>query len=375
MGVYLGAVMPEVIARFSLSQTGGGLIFVVWSLGFTAGSFLSERMLRKREPLSLLTILSMVTALVAAAQTYADTKAIFMALYGGLGLTGGAIFTASHTLYGQLFQDRRASALSVLDLLFSLGNMSAPLSAIAIFWFGLDWQDFFLFCGLGFLLSAACFAVFLRSRRRPPEGTGISDKKIDGHEPKVGSHPHRRRLVVLCLSVGSLGLGALEWTQNVWLVSFAIGKGFDEATARYAMAIFTAGMIAARLTTIAAGRLAQDPRLIVTFFLIGAIGVPFLFGDRPATLWLGNFLLGSGLGALLPIFLGRAMDGDPARSALYSMVMIVMLTIGGQLASLRVGVLADGIGIAFGYGVIVLFLALAIGGFGLLLIMRGKDLR
>ncbi len=65
----------------------------------------------------------------------------------------------------------------------------------------------------------------------------------------------------------------------------------------------------------------------------------------------------------LPLFLDLAMDGDPASAAAFSAVMIVSLTIGGQIASFTVGTLAEFFGVLAAFPVSFVAVAIMAAGF------------
>jgi fucose permease len=102
------------------------------------------------------------------------------------------------------------------------------------------------------------------------------------------------------------------------------------------------------------GRRAVSGRLVAVFFCAVSAGVPLVLSATtfPAA-GAGCILLGMGIGALFPIFLGLAMDRRPDEAAGYSMIMVVALTIGGQVSSLVVGFLAQAYGLTAAYGVLV----------------------
>ncbi|WP_372425308.1 MFS transporter [Salinarimonas chemoclinalis] len=339
LGVLVGSILPEVVAELSLSSFEAGLIFVVWSFGFAIGSAAAERLLRLAPAHRLLLVLSAATGVAALVQAQAPTFAIFAGLYAALGLFGGAVFTASHTLFGALFPARRTSALGVLDLVFSGGNIVAPLLVVGLVAADASWRVTFVVIGAAFLAGAIAFAFGGRA------GVG---REAGGATAKPAAAPTAARPrgrdgpPLIALAAGSFGLGATEWSQHVWFVTWALAAGIDGAFARIALAAFTAGMVAARVAAIALGdrmRSALAVRLLLAAALAGHAAM--LVAPGEATLLAANVALGMGIGAMLPVFLGLAMDGDPARAATFSAVMVVSLTLGGQVASFTVGTLAE----------------------------------
>lgn len=339
LGVLVGSILPEVVAELSLSSFEAGLIFVVWSFGFAIGSAAAERLLRLAPAHRLLLVLSAATGVAALVQAEAPSFAIFAGLYATLGLFGGAVFTASHTLFGALFPARRTSALGVLDLVFSGGNIVAPLLVAGLVAADASWRVTFVLIGGAFLVCAIAFAF------GGGAGLGRPEEAAPAARGTTQASAQPRRLdwpLLVALAAGSFGLGATEWAQHVWFVTYAIAAGVDGAFARIALASFTAGMVAARVAAIALGdrmRTALAVRMLLASALAGHAAMPAAPGE--AALVASNVALGIGIGAMLPVFLGLAMDGDPARAATFSAVMVVSLTLGGQVASFTVGTLAE----------------------------------
>lgn len=362
LGVLVGSILPQVTDALAVSSFQAGMIFVVWSAGFVAGSAAAQRLLRIAPPHRLLLVLSMATGAAALAQTQADTYAVFTALYGALGLFGGAVFTSSHTLYGALYPERRTSALASLDLVFSVGNIAAPLLVVALIASGLSWRVAFALIGAAFLLCAAGFAV----AGRLAAGEAADDARREAAPTRTVPRPAAPvdRLRLAALAVGAFGLGATEWAQHVWFVTYALAIGADDVFARLALSAFTAGMVAARIGAIVMGDALRSAAWVRSLLVLALASHAALVAapTGPAML-VANLALGLGIGALLPVFLGLAMDGDPARGANFSAVMIVSLTLGGQAASFVIGAIADLAGVPAAYAASFAAVAIMAAGF------------
>lgn len=340
LGVLVGSILPQVTVELSLSSLEAGSIFVVWSVGFAGGSAAAARLLRLAPAHRLLLVLSAATAVVALVQARAPDFVVFASLYGVLGLFGGAVFTASHTVFGALFPARRTSALSVLDLVFSGGNIVAPLLVVALVATDTSWRVAFSLVGAAFFVCALAFASGGRVSRALAEAA--PDRDAPASPPTFAQRARSDRILLVALAAGAFGLGATEWAQHVWFVTYAIAVGTDDAFARIALSVFTAGMVTARIAAVAWGERMRDARVVRGLFALALVGHgAMLAAPGGAPLLLANLALGLGIGAMLPVFLGLAMDRDPARAASFSAVMIIGLTIGGQVASFTIGTLAE----------------------------------
>ncbi len=345
------------MADFSLAPAAAGLIFVFWSLGFSVGSLVARRILAVADAPALLTIGSALACIVCALQDRVGTFPAFLGGFLGLGLLGGAVFTASHTVFGDRFPRQRTSALAILDVVFSLGNMAAPLVIVAIARQGWPWQTFFVVAGSGFAAVAGLFAV------RPKPAAARSSALSPNDEPSSDGGGGRVARW-LPLAIASFALGAAEWSQNVWFVTYAVDRGLSSDAANVALSCFTVGMILSRLGAVAV-RHRRDSALFTTgLFVTATVGVLIIVvSSTEGMVIVGNLTFGAGLGALFPTFLGRAMDGNPKAAATCSTLMIVSLTLGGQAASFGLGVAIERLGTRVAFPSLALFVTAAVIGF------------
>ncbi len=334
VAVISGPLMPETTEAFSINGTQSGLIFIIWSTGFTIGSFSAKPLLSKFKFERLLGFVACGSALFAFCLYLSDSYLQYLLSFLLLGVTGGASFTTAHTFVGQTFIHNRAAALSALDVVFSMGSMVSPLLLVFLFSFAFAWQTPFLLAAFTFLL---CAIAYLSIRRKSEEGD-----QSHSEDASQAQLPSKILLPIAVLAVPTFFMGALEWAHNLWFVSFAIDRGVEEDTARIYHSVFLAGMIAIRIITIVIGNRIHNIKLIrvlLAFTLIGNIGI--VMADSWSLLIVSSFIMGVGLGPMFPILLARAMDVNPERSASFSVAMVLFITAGGHLASLAIGALAD----------------------------------
>jgi fucose permease len=149
-------------------------------------------------------------------------------------------------------------------------------------------------------------------------------------------------LPIWVLAVPACFLGAVEWSHNIWFVSYAIDIGLDDNVSRVSHAAFLTGMILIRLLTIIIGNKIHNVWLVRALFamtLSGNLGI--IFATNIELQIIANVTMGFGMGAMFPVLLARAMDVNPQRSSIFSIAMILGTTVGGQLSSLSIGALSD----------------------------------
>ena len=349
MALVVGPLMPETVAAFSLSGTESGMIFIVWSSGFSIGSLGSKYLLDRFKIGAILSGAALLSVLFCMFLYLSGDFIQYLTSFLLLGIMGGVSFTAGHTFVGQTFTENRASALGALDVVFSLGNVVSPLLLIVLF----------SIAACAFLASAAAYFTLFRS------ATLSSNQKPSDDESKDAQQQTFKRkaeqLPIWVLAVPACFLGAVEWSHNIWFVSYAIDIGLDDNISRVSHAAFLAGMIMIRILTIIIGNRIHNVRLVRTLFamtLLGNLGI--IFATNIELHVLSNVIMGFGMGAMFPVLLARAMDVNPQRSSSFSIAMILGTTVGGQLSSLSIGALSDFYPISHVFIVTTLFVVLLI---------------
>ena len=338
MALVVGPLMPETVAAFSLSGTQSGLIFILWSSGFSVGSLGSKFLLDRFKIGAILSGAALLSAVFCMFLYLSGSFVQYLISFLLLGTMGGVSFTAGHTFVGQTFTEKRASALGALDVVFSFGNVVSPLLLIFLFSSGFSWKSPFMVASLAFIASSAAYFILFRSAQTKADANAddSADDQAEGTKAEVENLP------IWVLAVPACFLGAVEWSHNIWFVSYAIDIGLDDNVSRVSHAAFLAGMIAIRLLTIVIGNRIHNVRLVRTLFamtLLGNLGI--IFTKTVELQILANIVMGFGMGAMFPVLLARAMDVNPHRSSSFSIAMILGTTVGGQLSSLSIGALSD----------------------------------
>lgn len=344
---------------FALSSTQAGFIFIPFSTGFSLGALASKKLLDIFKIEKLLALFAGVATLCCIGIFFCNSFAQFLTIFSLLGAAGGATFTIGHTFIGQTFTTRRVTAISALDLLFSFGNVASPLLLVLLLSLALGWQFPFLLFAVACSICLIIYAVILLLSRSNPQHSANHD--VSNAEIKAIT---AAKLPILYLVFPAAFLGAVEWGQNIWFVSYSIDSGASETAARVGHSVFLTGMILVRIFAIVMGQLINNVQIVRVFFAMTLIGNLLIVMTGSYTLHIIGCLIGGmGMGAMFPILLARAMEADPARSASFSVAMILATTVGGQIASLSIGTLADYFGIAQTFMFTTLFCIFLIIGF------------
>jgi fucose permease len=335
-GPLTGALLPDIMRSFSLTTTQAGILIAFWSLSFGIGSMISARMSEHFKLNNIFIFLSGLTLVVLLVLFQVRAFWLFGAAFGVFGAMMGSSETIGHTLIGVSFPGRRTSMLSVLDAVFTLGSVFAPLGVIAIASGGIDWRFFYLFLGIAFAILMAMLRFYLPATSVPKETKA---------EREAGFRSHVGMPYLVFLGLTGLFLGTIEWAQNSWIVIFVLDKNFSQFIAQMGLAFFLGGMLMVRILAIFIAGWMQHGRNSIYLLILALCGnLILLYGHGITSLMAGNFLIGFGTGAIFPIALGRAMDFNPKKAAIASSILLMGIVFGSQIAAVFLGWLADNSG-------------------------------
>lgn len=333
IGVLTGAVLPDIMETFALSTTQAGILISFWSISFVVGSWVSARVIKVYSLNTIFVVASAVSLVAMGVLFLSGSLWLFVPAFGVVGAMMGISVTIGHSLIGVGFPEKRTSMLSALDVAFTLGSMAVPLGVIAFASGGLNWQFFYLFFGLTFAILIAVLISYLPSVSVPQQE---SQTEGNGFQKYFGSS------YLVLLGLTGLLLGTIEWAQNSWIVTFALDQGNNDSSAQMGLAAYLGGMLLVRILAIFVSDWMQRGHNSISLLSLGLLGnLLLLYGTGRTSLLLGNFLIGSGIGVLFPIALGRAMDFNPKDAAISSATLLMGVISGSQIAALFLGWLAD----------------------------------
>ena len=343
IGVLTGALLPDIMQSFALSTLDVGVLVSFWSACFVAGSWVTARLVGFCK-LNVIFIAASGLAAIALAVLYqAQMLWLFAIAFIMVGALMGVSETIGHSMVGISFPVNRTSMLSVLDVAFSLGSILAPLGVIAIAMVGPAWQSLYLLFSISLVLLFGIGYFYL------PAVAAAKSSGTANNKPSLWRYIDKPHL--LFLGFTGVFLGVVEWAQNLWIVTYALGEGYGEFTAQIAFATYLGGMLLVRVITIFVADWLQSGSNSIYLLASALLGnIVLLYAPGVGYLLLGNFLIGLGTGAIFPIALGRAMDFSPQEAAISSATLLMGVIAGSQIAALFLGWLADqpgGIGASF----------------------------
>lgn len=130
----LGTVLPELGERFNLTAKESGLIATMQALGLMIASVLVGPIVDRRgKKTGIVAGLSCITLGLVMLMSAGNNPTLVVSWCCWstlvLGLGGGMLVTGSNALISDVSEDRRASALNLLNMFFGLGTMVTPLLA------------------------------------------------------------------------------------------------------------------------------------------------------------------------------------------------------------------------------------------------------
>jgi len=257
-----------------------------------------------------------------------------------IGMTYSIMFTIGHTLIARVFANRRAAMMGLMDFMFSLGTLTAPLWVVLLFRYLDDWRWPLRILAFG-LVVIACYSYWAASRL-----PALAQPSRSGARSLSYTALLRQPLFLLLLLV-MIGYGAAEWGQGNWFVSYAVtGLGLQAEQSRLLLAWFTGGMVLSRLGFALLLRWLTASQLLLLLGILTVTGALLVkLGATVALLGVGNLLLGLGIGAIFPLMLATVMDLDSDNGPVLSGIASIGSAVGFQFAGLLTGLWAEQAGI------------------------------
>ncbi len=333
-----GAVLPALLQRWRLSDSGGGTLFLLIWLGSSLGALATRGVLRT----------SIVagcgsTALGAAVLAMSGRVVAFpsAALYGfGLGLT----MTAISLQRQQRLSHRRSVELVRLNLMWALGAFVCPALVSRSLRSG---------SAETVLLAVAVLFILLLGLILLLEGT---DERVDRHSNFSRQSWRALRRIPLPLLLCTVLVTGIEASGGAWLATYAQRAQHALLAMVAAPTCLWGGLLASRVAgsfSALERRLEQGLPLLL-MAVVGSLAGMLLLRSA-ASLLMCAFVLGFGLGPLYPIFLSRVLEYRESGSIFFlagiCSALLPWLTgvCSAALHSLRAGLL-----VALGSGVLLL---------------------
>lgn len=281
-----GALLPSLAARFHLSDSASGLLFLLYFAGTSLGALLC------RGSYARLIIIGFAAMICTCLAVAASPRPLLAPVFLLLGISVGVPMSAVTLFVGRAYPNRCAPLLTFLNFSWSIGALSAPLIAARILMQHSYRAAYILFAIASTVAAIAC-GLILRDSPEPTHSFG-----------DFAIAPATLRLVAVFAFAAFLQVG-IENTVAAWLPTYALrmaGSGVVLAAA--SSSFYWAGFLSSRgLSSLLLLRAAPMRVFRVAVALAFASALLLEFAPSVATRNLAMFLLGAALAPTYPLVL------------------------------------------------------------------------
>src|SRR5215472_13254806 len=328
---FIGPIIPMFEAKWGLSDSQAGLFLLVQFSGSFVGVLTSSALI-SRKGFKPAIILGLGLLGLGFALLNAPTFMLALAASGIYGLGYGFATPGTNLWAGEMYRERRASALNILNLAWGAGAMSS--SVLAEKTVGTPrLTPFFYFVGaIGAALAIALLRMpFAKPLHHELPTAEAKADKLTG----VGMTLLLGMLffVYVGTEVGTSSWApahaqrAVAWSGNTWAL---------------APMFFFAGLLGGRGAAAAILLHLKEVTVAVIGLLLAVTGESiFLTGHSSLTLFGGAFLAGLGLASIFPILIAWLSKWYGTRSRTVGRVMFTLAALGSALVPPLVGVVSS----------------------------------
>ncbi|MGO4213779.1 sugar MFS transporter, partial [Terriglobus sp. YAF25] len=295
----LGPILPLLAASHHLSDASVGLLPLAQFLGATVGG-----MTVFRRPQYSFGVGAFAAAAGLALFAMSPALPMLMAVLFGGAWGIGQMIASSNVIAGSRYTQNRASALTLLNALFSVGALLSPLFA---FWLTPHMALRSMLLGFAALFAiAALFFAFERSRSAIalPDGTSSGASGA----PSVGLPLFLFFTLLLAL------YGAYESSFNVWLTTYMLrygGRSLSESQA-VTSAFWIALACARPLSSAVLLRLKDTLLLRLALVVLVISTLALLFAHTAVEITAVAVILGLSLGPVFPVTFALILGRKPS---------------------------------------------------------------
>jgi fucose permease len=349
METVLGPIMPFLRTELGLDYTTASLHFSAFALGAVLLGLFGDRLLGRFGRLASLWggafgMAAGAVLLILIPSAFGTVPAAL-----AMGLCGALLLVTSQAMLSDKYGEWRSVAVTESNVAASACAISAPLFVGVSASSGLGWRTALILPVAVLVLLATAF--FLMPPDLPHRAAGDGESSGGrGLSPRYWAF-----WALVTLGVAS------EWCVAYWGTDFlADGTGLGRPAAATSLTAFFAAMLLGRIASSRLARVLSPAALLAANLGLSLVGFPlFWYSPGSALTLIGLFVTGLGIGGVYPLGVSAAIaeanDTDAAASR---------LAIGGGgailVAPFVLGALADRIGIASAFGIVVPMLLAAL---------------
>ena len=324
----LGALLPRLSVRFSLTPQQNGFLALAQALGLIVASISAGPLIDYRgKKIGLALGLGIVTGSLIALPKVNGYGTIRMCWFA-LGFGCGVIVTAANALVSDISESKRASMLNLLNLFFGVGLMATPFVAA-----NLLGGDAIKLCYPIAIVTAG--TLLMQIAAPMPSPAGGSGARASEMGDLLGRPALYLLAVLLFLYV------ACEVGFSTWLARHLIAQGMKENDALNTLTAFAFGILTGR--ALVSRILIGIPALTVTLtaaVLMAVFTYVTLQITDPTAALIVVFCAGLAMAPVFPTTLGIVGDAFPKATATAMGIVITSGWIGLAVSAPVIGAIA-----------------------------------
>jgi MFS family permease len=350
MQAALGPLVPFLRDELNLSYTLGGLHLSAFSAGMVLAGTIADRLVDRWGRWRVFWVGGAGMGIGALLLILAQHVALTITGSFLMGLPGTCTLILIQATLSDRHGEQRAIALTESNVIAVVGAGLAPLLVGGFQRIGIGWRAAPLAGGLVWLIMAGAF------RREPlPPNTRIAGPGESRRSPLPAIYWTYWLVVFLAVSV--------EWCMIFWGADFLeTNVGLRRVDASTLMSVFFLAMVIGRFTGSRLTRSRAVATLLPAAISLTIAGfVPFWLASSPAINVAGLFVAGLGIANCFPFTLSTASGIVEPHQADRASGRLALASGSAILITPQVlGTLADQTGIKGAYGVVAVFLVLAL---------------
>jgi MFS transporter, FHS family, glucose/mannose:H+ symporter len=326
----IGPILPMFMAKWGLNDSRAGLFSLVQFSGSFVGVLSSSALISSK---GFKPAITLGVALLGAgfALLNAPTFGLALAASGLYGLGYGFATPGTNLWVGESYGERRASALSIMNLAWGAGAISSsPLAMLAM-----RSAHVGLLLNVVGILGVMLAIVLLRMPfGKPPQVEGFAPASTTGDVAGTG--------VAVLLGFLFFVYVGTEVGTSYWAPAHAQRATlWNSNTWALAPMFFFAGLLGGRGAAAAILLRLKEVTVAVAGLLLAATGeCMFLAGHSPVALFGGAFLAGLGLSSIFPILIAWLSKWYGTRARKVGGMMFALAALGSALMPPLVGLVS-----------------------------------
>jgi FHS family glucose/mannose:H+ symporter-like MFS transporter len=333
--IILGAVLPDLRLKHSLSDVEAGTLFSILPFGIIAGSLLFGPVCDRYGYKVLLAVSAALMfagfeGLAFTHQAWILSVAVFL-----IGIGGGALNGATNAVVADISVTGKGADLSLLGVFFGIGALGMPLLLGAL---RKSFEFDTIVSATGFIALAAVIIFLFVSFPPAKMEEGISMKQIGAL---------MKDITILLIALFLFFQSAFEGLINNWTTTYLIeAVQAPQNAALMGLSMYVAGMTVMRLLIGSVFRKVQSRNLLYSSFALTLVAL-LLFRSAGSIIPAagGLFLLGAGLAAGFPTMLGLTGNRYPHISGTAFSFVLVLGLLGNMIINYAMGQTAEHYGI------------------------------